>query len=393
MKVLHIIGSVDPASGGPIEAILRLKELTDDVVEHEVVSLDSPTAPFLSTSRVTTHALGQSRKARLRAIERFGYSAALVPWLKGNIGKYDCAIVHGLWNYSKYAACAALRKSKVPYFVFVHGMMDPWFRRRYPLKHCVKQVSWLLFQGPLMSAAKAAIFTTNEECRVSRGVFRGFSYRERVIRLGTNEPPPATEMQIHRFREQVPDLGDRQFILFLSRIHPKKGCDLLIKAFAAVVAEGASFDLVIAGPDEMNLQSELGRLATELGVSDRIHWPGMLVGDAKWGAFRKAQAFILPSHQENFGLVVAEALACGTPVLITNKVQVWNEVASSNAGLVENDDLLGVTRLLHNFEMLGSPERDGMRQRARQCFEDHLDIRATRQSFLDLLSSEVPANL
>jgi glycosyltransferase involved in cell wall biosynthesis len=170
-------------------------------------------------------------------------------------------------------------------------------------------------------------------------------------------------------------LAGRRFVLFLSRIHPKKGCDLLIRAFAKVASKDPTLDLVMAGPDASGWGKNLTNIAAELGIKDRIHWPGMLKGDLKWGAFRGAEAFILPSHQENFGIVIAEAMACGKPVLTTRRVNTWREVQDCGAGLVENDDLDGIIRLLERFLGLSDEAKQIMGQSARKGFVEKFDIR------------------
>src|SRR5262249_23386297 len=141
-------------------------------------------------------------------------------------------------------------------------------------------------------------------------------------------------------------LEGKSFILFLSRIHPKKGCDLLIKGFAEVFGADPTKLLVIAGPDQVGWKLELERLVSDSGLQGRVLWPGMLMGDAKWGAYRCCEAFALPSHQENFGIVVSEALACGKPVLISNRVNIWKEIREDGAGLVEDDTERGSSSML-----------------------------------------------
>ena len=135
-----------------------------------------------------------------------------------------------------------------------------------------------------------------------------------------------------RLRRCSPRFAAAVFLLFLSRIHEKKGCDLLLRAFAKIAAEYPELYLVVAGPDPMQLESRLRTQADRAGIGHRVYWPGMLQGAAKYGAFRCAEAFVLPSHQENFGIVVAEALACGTPVLISDQVNIWREILESGVG-------------------------------------------------------------
>lgn len=375
LKILHVIRSVDPAGGGPIEGIRRQNDATRHLAEREVVCLDSPDAPHLSTFPMRVHALGTAFQTG--PLAHYGYSPALAPWLRSHAPEYDAVIVNGLWNYASFGASLALPQLKTPYFVFPHGMMDPWFRRASPAKHFAKQAFWSVGEGRLLAGARAVLFTSEEEQRAARGVFWGHKYREQVVGYGTAPPPVEAQDQIEAFTRTVPDLGGRPYLLFLSRIHPKKGCDLLIKAFAQIADQAGDLQLVIAGPDEIGSADALRELASSLGIGGRIHWPGMLQGGAKWGAFRGAQAFILPSHQENFGIVVAESLACGLPVLISDKVNIWREISAAGAGLVETDTQAGVSRMLEDWLSIGPLERASMGEKAKTLFDTKFDVAAT----------------
>jgi glycosyltransferase involved in cell wall biosynthesis len=368
VRILHIIHSADPAGGGPIEGLIRQSQALP-ACRCEVVTLDPPGAPFLADFPLTVHPLGvHAHKSRLT---RYGYTPKLVPWLKAHAADYDLAVVNGLWNYASAGSARILPELNVPYVVYPHGMMDPWFRKAYPLKHWVKQLFWTVFEGRLMEHADAALFTCEEEMILARGAFWGHRYHERVARYGCGEPSDDTGS---------PAL-DRPYLLFLGRLHPKKGCDLLIRAYAAVRPD---LDLVMAGPDQVGWMDELKGLAHRLGVDRRIHWPGMLTGPAKWGALNGAEAFILPSHQDSFGLAVGEALGCGTPVLITDKVNIWREVKAAGAGLVDDDSVVGVERMLRSYLALNQDERDAMRAASRSCFEADFDMAATAAKTLEI---------
>jgi glycosyltransferase involved in cell wall biosynthesis len=145
-------------------------------------------------------------------------------------------------------------------------------------------------------------------------------------------------------------------------------------------------DLVIAGPDEVGLRARLEAQAQGLGVGDRIHWLGMLAGDVKWGAFRTCNGFVLPSHTENFGIVVAEAMATGTAVLITNKVKVWKEVESSGGGLAVDDDAESIYSMLRQFLNLSMEEVNEMGMRARACYLKHFTIEEFVRRQLDFFA-------
>jgi glycosyltransferase involved in cell wall biosynthesis len=385
MRLLRVIGSVDPTGGGVVEGLVQQQSaLCDRGVATEVVALDPPDAPFLRDQAFPVHALGEGRYEPSRT-RRFRFSPRLVPWLSAHVRDYDRVIVDGLWNFASVGGSLVLPGGPTPYFVFAHGMLDPWFRRRYPLKHAMKQGFWWLFEGRLAQGAQRVLFTTEEERTAAERQFLGWRYHGEVVGFGVGEPPCQVAEQRASLRSRIPELGERPFLLFLSRIHPKKGCELLIEGFADVAARQADLQLVMAGPDEVGWTAALKTKAETLGIADRIHWPGMLAGAAKWGAFRSAAAFILPSHQENFGVVVAEALACACPVLISDKINTWREVRADGAGLVETDSRAGVERLIHAFLALPPPAIEAMRAAARQCFVRHFNAQIAADRLLAAL--------
>jgi glycosyltransferase involved in cell wall biosynthesis len=380
MNILHVIWSVNPETGGPIEVITTSASvLSEHGCHQEILSLDSPLDPWTKTGALPLHAMGirdphyLAWRTKIPWL-RYGYSPHFVPWLKENAKRYDAIIVHGLWNYVALGSWRALAKSQTPYFVYAHGMLDPYFNKVNPLKGAAKQILWWFSEGRLVANARNVFFATEEERRLARQSFWPFHCRDRVVAFGTKDVAGNAAAQMDSFHAVLPQLAGRAFILFLGRIHPKKGCDLLIQAFAVVAAKDRQLDLVMAGPDPAGWGSKLRTIAADLGVADRVHWPGMLSGDQKWGAFRAADAFVLPSHQENFGIVVAEAMACGKPVLTTDKVNTWREVQDSGAGLIANDDLAGITGLLKQFVELPLADKQAMGQRARRGFAEKFDI-------------------
>jgi glycosyltransferase involved in cell wall biosynthesis len=192
------------------------------------------------------------------------------------------------------------------------------------------------------------------------------------------------------FLEKFPETKNKRCLLFIGRIHEKKGCDLLIRAFHNVIDAAASqhcFHLIMAGPDQLGLAACLKQLAATLGIADRITWAGMLSGDLKWGAFQIADAFILPSHQENFGIAVVEALACGTPVLISNQVNIWREIQQDGVGLVENDDQPGTDNLIRRWIALTPEKCDAMRRKTTQTFNAHFEIQQAARSMVEAISA------
>jgi glycosyltransferase involved in cell wall biosynthesis len=379
VKLLHILSSVDPDGGGPTEGVrqrgLRLTELGHAV---EVVSLDDAAQPWVRDFPLKVHALGPSTG-------RYRYNRRLVSWLTAHARGYDAVIINGLWQYHSFGAWRALQRLGVPYFVFTHGMLDPWFKRTYPLKHLKKWLYWPWADYRVLRDARAVLFTSEEELRQARNSFWLYQAREQVIAYGTRTPPDGAPALRAAFLRAHPGLEGRRVLLFLSRIHAKKGCDLLVRAFARVAALEPRLHLVIAGPDQSGWVAGLQALAADRGVGDRITWPGALRDEMKWGAFYNAEAFVLPSHQENFGIAVAEALGCGLPVLISDKVNIWREVQLSRAGLVASDTLEGTVALLHDWLSLKPDERAAMGRAARELFMRRFTIDAMAKGLLDVV--------
>jgi glycosyltransferase involved in cell wall biosynthesis len=267
-------------------------------------------------------------------------------------------------------------------------MLDPWFRRAYPRKHQAKQLSWWLAEGPLLHGARSVLFTSEGERRCAEEAFWPYRFPFNVSGYGTADPPPPSAEQETAWLACLPELRGRAFVLFLGRIHVKKGCDMLLRAFAKVAAQQLDTDLVIAGPDGDGSAASLRALAEQLGIERRVHWPGMLQEGAKWGALHGCLAFALPSHGENFGVAVAEAMACAKPVLVSERVNIAPEIAGEAAGLVRPDTVAGTTALLKTLFELTPAERDAMGQRARRCFLRSFLIDQLAEEVLSILSGQ-----
>lgn len=382
MKILRLISSANPSGGGPIEGARQI-DAALKLLGHNVTMVTLDTADSQSfTSTPDVLGLGP-------AIGTYGYSRLLLPWLRKNAKNYDAIIVNGIWQYHSLAACLALIGTEIPYFVFTHGMLDPWFKQQYPLKHFKKSLYWWAAEYHVLHNAAAVLFTSDLERKVSRESFWPYRITECVVNYGTSIPADAVPSSTELFLNTFPELRGKRIVLFLGRIHEKKGCDLLLKAFASIAQIDSDLRLVMAGPDQTGWKSKLEELVEQAGIKNQVVWPGMLKGPIKWGAMMAAEVFSLPSHQENFGIAVAEALAVGTPVLISNKVNIWKEIESDGAGFIGNDDLAGTISVLQRWLATSSAEKEKMRINAQQCFLNRFEISAVASNLVELISSEL----
>jgi glycosyltransferase involved in cell wall biosynthesis len=386
LRILHAIITVNPAFGGPIENVIQTSR------EHrkrgntvEIVSLDRPEDPWVGRCEVRAHALGPGAGS-------YGYTARLVPWLRANAANYDLVIANGIWTYTSFAVWRALRGTEVPYYVFTHGMLDPYFAKRYPLKHLKKCLYWPWAEYRVLRDANAVFFTCEEERILARQSFRPYRCNEHVVNYGTGGAVGDADAQREAFLARFPALRDKRALLFLGRLHEKKGIDLTLKALARCVREApgqqaADLHLIIAGPQDNECARAAKALAQELALTDRVTWTGMVRDDMKWGAFRVSEAFVLNSHQENFGISVAEALSAGVPTLISDKVNIWREIDEWRAGYVERDDLDGAERLMRRWLDTSRADWASMRERARACFVSRFHIAQSTQSLLDAVTA------
>jgi glycosyltransferase involved in cell wall biosynthesis len=382
LKILHVIRTLDPSWGGPREGVRHLtsQALARDY-KPEIVTLDDPTASWISNYAARVHAVGSKR-------ETYGYSTALDSWLSANLRRFDCVVVHGVWQYLSYAVWKVTRRIQVPYFVFTHGYLDPWFQKHYPLKHIKKAFYWKAVESKILRDAEAVLFTSQEEMLQAHGSFAPYRCNPRVVGYGVPPAPKSKKNKATVIQELTSShsrLEGRHFILFLARIHVKKGVDLLLKAFAATRRLLPDTALIIAGTGDPSLTKDLKALAVDLGIQNEVIWPGPLYGEQKWDVMRAAESLILPSHQENFGIGVAESLSCGTPVLISNRVNIWREIDSEGAGLVKADDFTGTQELLTEWAGLAPGLKACMRTKAEQCFDRWFDITKTSDRFFDVL--------
>ena len=384
MKILHVISSVDPQAGGTAEAVkLSGNVMFNSGIEVEIVTLDSPNffTPEPNTFAYPVHLMGAQKQSC------YSHSPRFKQWMQAHASDYDAVIIHGLWQYHSLATSRACRKHAVPYFIFTHGMLDPWFNTTYPLKRLKKLLYWFWGENPSLRHANAVLFTTEEERLLARKSFPAYRVNEQVVGLGTLAPDIDLDQALADFRAQPKPWAQRPYFLFMSRIQEKKGLDLLVAAYAKLRSNDPTIpELVIAGPIQQ--QEYADKIKTNY-TQDGIHWIGTLSGIEKWQALAAAEAMTLVSHQENFGIVIAEALAVGTPVLISNKINIWREIEQGGAGLVANDSIEGAQKILGDWLSQSTEARQHMVAATTTTFQEHFEIQRSTQRLITCIQSHL----
>lgn len=368
MKILRVICSVNPKNGGPTNGLINsTKGLVEQGHDVQVVALDDPNADYVKNFAFPVVAF-QGK------FGTFSYSGELSSWLNNHVKEYDVVVIHGLWQWHAYAAASACSKYNIPFVVFTHGMLDPWFNEGHLLKTLKKRIYWQLFEKLTLNKADAVLFTSSEERDLARQSFSPYRPNEVVVAYGSPLPNIEKEQAETAFLNTFPQLKQKEFFLFLSRIHPKKGIDLLIDALSQFETLPENFCLAIAGPDDVGLKTKLEKQIAACGLTNKVVWLGMLEGAQKWGAFHASSAFILPSHQENFGIVVAEALSTATPVLISNKVNIWREIKAAGAGCISSDTKKGIYQLVNEWFTMSESNKKNMSENALICYQNNFSI-------------------
>ncbi len=391
MRFLRVIDSMNPASGGPCQGIRNsIPALMERGIYTEVVSSDAPDCDFIKNDCFLLHALGPANNP-------WSYNKDLIPWLLKNYHRFDVIIVHGLWLYHGFAVSKfyqKIRKNKTnlpKLFVMPHGMLDPYFQlaSNRKLKAIRNWFYWYLIEAKLVNQSDGLLFTCEQELLLARKTFARYHPRNEInVGYGIISPPPFLPEMKAAFNNFCPNLKNNNYILFLSRIHEKKGVDLLIIAYSNWFKKnkkkiGRIPRLVVAGPGiNSKYGSKIKRLVKKNQVESHIEFPGMLDGNAKWGAFYGAEAFFLLSHQENFGIAVVEALACGKPVLISDQVNIWREISMGEGGIVEKDTLEGAENLFEKWGGLSPDEKNKISLSAKTLYQNRYSIEIAAKRFV-----------
>lgn len=351
MNVLHVIPSLSLTHGGPSVALPAIaRALLAQGVEVTISTTDDDGAGrrlAVQTGKLARDTDGAWRIYFRKNLEFYKVSVGLRSWLRQHVADYDVVHVHALFSFSSVVAARAAAAKNVPYIVRPLGVLNRWGMQNR--RRMVKSWSFRMLEMPIIRRAAAIHFTAAAEREEAISANREIAtVPSVVIPLPLEAGPQRT----------VKDENGRGVILFLSRIDPKKGLELLLDAFGEIAAEFPTTDLVIAGDGEADYVGSLKRRSAASGVADRVQWPGFVAGEQKAAALAAATIFVLPSHSENFGIAAAEALGAAVPCVLSENVALARTARAADAALVipcKTDQLAQAMR-----QLLGDAE---LRQR------------------------------
>jgi glycosyltransferase involved in cell wall biosynthesis len=352
MKILHVIANLAPRYGGPSLACWQMARAVARL-GHQVsiytTNQDGPGELAVPVDRPVWRDGVEVRYFPIQTPRFWGTSLPLALALRRKVPASDLVHIHSLYLFHDLVAGHWCRRFKVPYLVRPHGTLDPFIYRRHRWR---KRLMEHLFEHRNIRQAAALHFTTAAEAKLAAPFT--FQTPGLVVPLGLNFEEFAVLPEPGKFRCRYPEIGDKHIILFFGRINFKKGLDLLAQAFGAVARRRQDVHLVIAGPDNEGWGARVRTWLSEQGVLDRTTFTGMLLGPEKLAVLRDASLFVLPSHSENFGLAVIEAMAAGLPVIISDQVNIWQEVQDGDAGRVIPVDSAALAAQI--LDLLDKPE-------------------------------------
>jgi len=335
MRIIVTAFSIAPRTGGLRVGVLGLcKGLAN---RGHKVSLYTTNA---DEDKTLTVPLGVS--TLVEGVEVFFYPAQKV--LFGNVLSYpmvsalknavpyaDLVLIHSLYQLSSTVAAYYCRKFRVPYVVRPHGILDPTLARRR--RWLLKWVYIQFFEKKNLNSAAAIQFSSNMEEEIARD-FMMITSPKLLIPEGINVEPFEKLPFRGSFRARYPVMDGKSLILHLGRLHQKKGLELLVEAFFQIAKRREDVHLVLAGSGDADFVMRITKMLHDFGIFERTTMTGQLGDHDKLAILQDADIFVLASYGENFGLSVVEAMACGLPVLISDKVGIWREIVEAGAGIV-----------------------------------------------------------
>ena len=376
LRILSIISTLDPKSGGPAKTIIDQNIFFSRVKKYQakIISLDCKhyiPKYFRSYKNISYFPRNSFfSKFKLLGINRYPIQLNFLNWLIKNKNNYDIFILHGIWDFKNLIARLFIKNK---YYVFLHGTLNPYERKSF-FKYLKKKIYWFLIEKKNLLNAKAVLFTTKEEKKLNNNTFVNTDgLNKLVVDYAIVLEKYNTSACSTKFFKTYTFLKNKKYYLFMGRIDPKKGCDILLRSIHLLGNKFKS-SLVFAGDDNNSTGEALKRLVVELNLQEKVFFLGHIIDEVKSGALINCKAMLLCSHDENFGISLVESLGFGKPVLTTYKVNTYKNILAYKAGYVANDNAKSFCKIINKFENLNLKQKKLMSKNARNCFNENFNL-------------------
>lgn len=377
LRICQVVASINEVVGGPAYSVTNLAQsLSEQGIFSHLFTLDYQNAgKQVPTKNVQLHSYTATKLARyFRGFQpSAGYALQQIA-----SSELDLIHNHGLWMFPNLYARQAAVKNKLPLVISPRGMLESWSLKNSWFK---KLPAWYLYEQQNLKKAIAFHATSEEEAQSIRKL--NFHQPIALIPNGVSLPElsnlPSREVLFSNF----PELTHKKWLLFLSRIHHKKGIDNLLIVWKKLVSQFPDWHLIIAGPDLIGYQAKLQELTAELELQPQVTFTGMLSGEQKASALCNADLFVLPTHSENFGIAIAESLAYRVPV-ITTKGAPWKDLETYGCGWwIEDNQQALIDALIEAMKMPDS-QRQAMGLKGRNLVETKYSWNAIAQDMVSV---------
>ena len=383
IKILQIISTLNPRSGGPQAGIIESSNrLSSSNISVDILTSDNKN--YLKDKKIKFKIIKLNIKPR-----SYNFSFKLIKWINKNKKKYDFFIIHGLWEFNSLLARLFIKKN---YYIIPHGQLDPYFSNN-TFKRIKKQIYWNLIEKKNIINSNGILVSGENEKLMLKNTFVNTT-KINIVDIGyANQIQKIKFKKINYkkiFEKKFPDLKNKKFILFIGRIHHKKGCDILLEAIKEI-KDLKGYKFLIAGFSEKLSFYEkkiIQMISSHETLKNNITVSNFLTENIKVASLKFSDATILPSRGENFGVSVSESISISKIPLITSKVGIYEYIKKYKAGLVCDANKNSIYKMIYKYINLNQKQKNLYKKNSLKCFNEIFNIKNKNNKLIKLLYND-----
>jgi glycosyltransferase involved in cell wall biosynthesis len=384
IRIASIIDSLDNKFGGPPKGVIDQNIYFKEVRKYKaiIVNLDEKqNFPGIIKNKISVVNFKRSFLGRIKliGIGRYNINIRFFFWLIKNRNNFDYFIFHQIWDFKNILARLFLKNK---YYIFIHGSLDP-YEKKTILKYIKKKIYWYLFEKKNLLQARSILLTSvQEEKNLKKTFVNTDGIKTEVTNYGITKAHIDNRKINNTFKKKFPFLKSKNYYLFIGRIDPKKGLDVLIKSIE-LLGVGYKGLFIIAGEDSNSYAQELKKMILLKNFGSKILFIGKLEEDEKYAAIINSKATILSTHAENFAISLVESLSCSVPVLTTVGANIYKTILAYKAGYVANINPISFSKIIKKFDNLSSIQKKQMNKNAQNCFKKEFNLLDGKKFLID----------